>query len=98
MHVHANTTHTETIGSESVEETPRLEHVQHNHMKLEQIQLQLSEERDSGRGRTTDYRRRVTKKKDQPVERKGMKLIVKRERGKERRREREREKEMKFWD
>lgn len=63
MHVHANTTHTETTGSESVEETPRLEHVQHNHMKLEQIQLQLSEERDSGRGRTTDYRRRVTKKR-----------------------------------
>lgn len=63
MHVHANTTHTEMTGSESVEETPRLEHVQHNHMKLEQIQLQLSEERDSGRGRTTDYRRRVTKKR-----------------------------------
>lgn len=35
-------------GYDSVEETPRLEHVRHNHIRLEQIPLQQSREEDGG--------------------------------------------------
>lgn len=59
-----------------VEKTQRLEYVQHNHIRLEQIQLQRMERgREKERGKD-DNRGRGRIKKDQPVERK---VIIKRE-------------------